>query len=145
MQREKLRERHSIVSWQWTQIRVIPNFLIIPNFSGVLHNSVLCKNLWFTTKITEFGHKYFHWIFYSLYRLLSNGVAIVCSFLIGRSLATLYEKHLAAVPGAGEFQQIIAICIVAILICNGKQSYLLVTSDSTKWSGETVPKGLTLR
>lgn len=74
-----------------------------------------------------------------------NGVAIVCSFLIGRSLATLYEKHLAAVPGAGEFQQIIAICIVAILICNGKQSYLLVTSDSTKWSGETVPKGLTLR
>lgn len=42
-------------------------------------------------------------------------------------------------------QQIMAVVIVAILICTGKQSHLLVTSDSTKWSEETVPEGLTVR
>lgn len=41
-------------------------------------------------------------------------------------------------------QQIMTVVIVAILICTGKQSHLLVTSDSTKWSEETVPKGLTV-
>ena len=41
-------------------------------------------------------------------------------------------------------RQIMTVVIVAILICTGKQSHLLVTSDSTKWSEETVPKGLTV-
>jgi len=38
-----------------------------------------------------------------------------------------------------------AIVIMAILIATEKQSHLLVTSDSTKESGEIVPKGCTVR
>lgn len=44
-------EKNSIISWQWTQIRVITNipiFAIIPIFNGLSHNSVLCKKLWLT-------------------------------------------------------------------------------------------------
>lgn len=46
---------------------------------------------------------------------------------------------------AGKPQQITAVAIVAILVCNGEQSHFLVTFESTKWSGQTVPKGRPFR